>query len=87
MNMCLQNLEFEKYEPKLGDNEWEDYVFTEEDSKKSPLLRNVKSSIEKNKDIVKINKDKTQLLIYNSFGDEAIFDLKNEKIVSLSFGF
>ena len=71
----------------IDDNEWYDYVLTEEDSKKSPLLRNIKMTNEKNKDVIKINKDKTQLHIFNSFGDEAIFDLKNEKIVSLSLGF
>ena len=71
----------------IDDNEWYDYVLTEEHSKKSPLLRNVKSSLEKTKFNIKINKDKTQLHIFNSFGDEAIFDLKNEKIISLSLGF
>ena len=79
--------ESEKYQPKYNDNEWNDYVLTEEDSKKSPLLRNIKMTNEKNKDVIKINKDKTQLHIYNSFGDDVIFDLKNEKIISFSLGF
>lgn len=79
--------EFENYQPKYSDNEWYDYVLTEEDSKKSPLLRNIKMTNEKNKNVIKINKDKTQLHIYNSFGDDVIFDLKNEKIISFSLGF
>lgn len=72
---------------KSNSNEWENYVLTEEDVKKSPLLRNINNSIEKTKDVVEINKDKTKLRISNSFGDEVIYDLINEKIISMSLGF
>ena len=72
---------------KSNSNEWENYILTEEDVKKSPLLRNINNSIEKTKDVVEINKDKTKLRISNSFGDEVIYDLVNEKIISMSLGF
>ena len=80
-------MEIDERNTKSNSNEWENYVLTEEDVKKSPLLRNINNSIEKTKNVVEINKDKTKLRISNSFGDEVIYDLMNEKIISMSLGF
>lgn len=36
---------------------------------------------------IQINKDKTQLRMYNSFGDELICDLKTGETISWALGF
>lgn len=37
--------------------------------------------------IIKINKDKTQLYMYNAVGDQYIYDLKTNKIICWALGF
>ena len=79
----------ENYNPilKEGERTWWDYNITEEEIQKHPWLEKIKHIIENTGWSVKINKDKTQLCIYNSFGDEQYFDIKIGKMIDYAMGF
>lgn len=66
---------------------WDDYEITEEEITKHSWLKKLKHSIEHTGDKIEINKDKTLLNVYNSFGDETLFDMKTGKIIDYSLGF
>jgi hypothetical protein len=69
------------------DKNWEDYKITEEEIKKHSWLKTLKLNLERTGDEIKINKDKTLLNVYNSWGDETIFDIETGKIVDSCLGF
>ena len=69
------------YDPKYNED-WYPYDVTENEE-------NVPANILKMSPefMININKDKTQLYIYNSYGDQYIYDLKTNKITCEALGF
>jgi len=63
------------------------YEITVADLQKHPYLEKIQYMIENTGDSVKINKDKTRILICNNFGDETVFDIETGKIVDYGLGF
>ena len=63
------------------------YDVTEEEFQKYPWLEKIKRRIENTGEEIKMNKDKTQVYIFNGFGDETVFDIKTGKVIDYSLGF
>lgn len=63
------------------------YDVTEEEFQKYPWLEKFKRRIENTGEEIKMNKDKTKIYIFNSFGDETEFDIETGKIINYGLGF
>lgn len=63
------------------------YNVTEKEFQKYHWLENIKHRIENVGEEIKMNKDKTQVYIFNSFGDETKFDIETGKVIGYSLGF
>ena len=60
---------------------------TEKEFQKYHWLENIKHKIENRGEKIKMNKDKTKVYIFNSFGDETEFDIETGKVIGYSLGF
>ena len=63
------------------------YEIIVEDLQNHPYLEKIQHMIEQTGDYIKINKDKTHILIFNNFGDETVIDMETGKIINYDLGF
>ena len=75
------------WNPMAESGYWEEYEITEDEIKKYLWLKTLKHYIEHTRDSIRINKDKTQVYVYNSWGDSALFNIETGKIIECGLGF